>query len=190
MKKLGLDFDNSIVNSTKAFVEVYEEIYGSIDKKWYETERYDFTDIIPDIISEIKHDVFENPFFFKVLEFYDEAKRIINEISQQTEVSIISMCAYNTVKNKGSFIVNNLPLVKFQPIIYPNFSDKSHIDMRGSIFIDDVIKNLYTCSADHTICFKYKGITQDINKDWCGDVLTKWDNETYIYLMKLLNEED
>lgn len=185
MKKLKLDFDNTFVNSTKSFVDVHNIVFSS-NARWDKVKRYDFKDEIPNLTSAVKHGIFGSPLFFEKLEFYDDAKNIINRIAEKTQVEIISMCAYETVERKGNFIKEHLPKAKFQPIIYPNFSDKSHIDMRNSVFIDDVEKNLHNCSADHTICFKYQGITQDINDKWNGDVLTKWDEETYKYLMYLL----
>lgn len=192
-KKLFLDFDNTIVNSTKAFVEVHNLICGKrymFNKEsipqWELVKRYDFTDQIPDLNSITKHAIFDSVDFYDRLEFYDNAKEIIEELSSKVEVQVVSMSTYQSLVHKGRKLEIDLPKVKFQPIIYSHYKDKSHIDMRNGIFIDDVTKNLYTSSADKNICFKYQGITQDVNEDWKGEALTAWDEKTYKYLKELL----
>lgn len=192
-KKLILDADNTIWNSTKAFVDVHKIFNGKSylfgdeqEPMWEKVRRYDFTDQIPKLTSQLKHAIFDSVLFYDKLEYYDNAKEIIEEICRKTEVHVISMSSYKSATLKGEKLQKDLPLVKFQPIIFPNYRDKSHIDMRGGIFLDDVSKNLHTSSADRNICFKYRGLTQDINEDWQGEVLTAWDENTYKYLKELL----
>lgn len=191
-KKLFLDADNTIWNTTKAFVDAYNLVCGKrfmFDKKeqprWELVEKYDFTDQIPNLTKLMKYAIFDSDAFYEKLEYYDNAKQIINEVSQKTEVHIVSMCSPDSAKRKYLKIKEDLPLVKFQPIFF-DYRDKSSIDMRNGIFIDDVVKNLNNSSADKNICFKYNGITMDINKDWQGEVLTNWDENTYNILNKLL----
>lgn len=191
-KKLFLDADNTIWNTTKAFVEAYNLVCGKrymfnkdLQPKWELVEKYDFTDQIPDLTKVMKYAIFDSEAFYDNLEYYDNAKQIINELSQRTEVHIVSMSSPKSAKRKYEKIKEDLPLVKFQPIFF-DYKDKSCIDMRKGVFIDDVVKNLITSSADKNICFKYNGITQDINKSWQGEVLTNWDENTYNILNKLL----
>lgn len=191
-KRLILDFDETIVNTKKAFIEVHQELFGKepenklITPKWELVQKYDFSDQIPTLNSERLYQVFDSELLYSYLEYYDNAKEIIEELSSKTEVVIASMCSIFSVERKGVKILKDLPLVKFQPILYPFYGDKASIDMRNGIFIDDHIKNLSNNSADKNICFRYNGCIMDTNKDWNGEILTKWDNETYKYLIKEL----
>lgn len=192
-KKLFLDADNTIFNTTKAFIDTYMLIYGrkymyneEEAPKWDMVKRYDFLDQIPNLTKEQKASVFNTKTLNEKLSYYDDAKNIINRLAEETEVVIVSMCSYKTAHLKGEKIHKDMPMVKFQPIIYPNFHDKAHIDMRGGIFIDDVVKNLSTSSADENICFRYNNIVMDVNKDWEGKVLSNWNEDTYNCLKKLL----
>lgn len=191
-KKLILDYDNTIVNTTKAFIEAHKLICGrrymfdkELEPKWELVKKYDFSDQIKDLTTLMKVATFNCQSFYDNLEYYDNAQEILEELSHKVDVHIVSMCSYDSAKRKGLKLEKELPKVKFQPIIFP-YTDKSFIDMRGGVFIDDVAKNLETSSADTKICFKYKGITMDVNEHWKGQVLTAWDNNTYKYLKELL----
>lgn len=192
-KKLFLDADNTIFNTTKAFIDTYLFIYGrkymyATDEapRWDLVKRYDFSDQLHGLTKGQKEIVFDTKTLNDKLTYYDDAKHIINKLSQQTDVVIVSMCSYKTAHLKGEKIAKDMPNVKFQPIIYPHFKDKSHIDMRGGVFVDDVAKNLHTSSADERICFRYNNIVMDVNEDWKGKVLSNWNEDTYNYLKDLL----
>lgn len=195
-KKLFLDADNTIFNTTKAFIDTYMFIYGrkymyNKDKapKWDLVKKYDFSDQIPDLTKQQKASVFNTKTLNDKLSYYDNAKYVINELAKQTDVIIVSMCSYKSAYLKGEKIEKDMPNVKFQPIIYPHFKDKAHIDMTDGIFIDDVTKNLHTSSADEKICFRYNNIIMDVNEDWKGKILSDWSEETYNCLKKLLEIE-
>lgn len=192
-KKLILDYDNTIVNTTKAFIEAHKLICGrnymfnkEQEPKWELVKRYDFLDQIPSLTPIMKVATFNSQAFYDNLEYYDDAKEILEEISSKTDVHIVSMCSFDSAKIKGARLQKDLPKIKFQPIIFPFYNDKSIIDMRGAVFMDDVTKNLKTSSADEKICFKYQDITMDVNEDWKGRVMTAWDEDTYKQLKELL----
>lgn len=191
-KKLILDFDNTIVNTTKAFIEAHKLICGrrymfdkKLEPRWELVKKYDFSDQIKDLTTIMKIATFNSQSFYDNLEYYDNALEILEELSNKTDVHIVSMCSYDSAKKKGLKLQKELPNVKFQPIIFP-YRDKSFIDMRGGVFIDDVAKNLETSSADVKICFKYNNITMDVNEDWRGKVLTSWNEDTYKQLKEIL----
>lgn len=191
-KKLILDADNTIWNTTKAFIEAHKLICGKRymfnkeqEPRWELVKKYDFSDQIPNLTTTMKIATFDSEAFYDNLEYYDNAQEILQELSHKVDIHIVSMSSYDSSKRKGLKLKEDLPRVKFQPILFP-YTDKSFIDMRGGVFIDDVAKNLETSSADVKICFKYKGITMDANEDWNGQVLTSWDENTYKYLKELL----
>ncbi len=186
--KLILDFDNTLVNSTKAFIRVYNLIYGSryigtTDKipAWDKVRKYDFTDEIPSLTSSMKHSIFNSPKFYEFLEFYPNAKESINRLSQDYTVEIVSICSPETVKMKADFISKHLPNCHFQPVLYGQFKDKSHINMENCIFIDDHAGNLITSNARVKICFKFQDINMDINKDWESIYFTSWEEQSPIF---------
>ncbi len=195
-RRLVLDFDNTIVNTTKAFVDTYNLVYGRkyLDPavhvpQWEEVHRYDFTDEIPTLLPHIKGAIFSNPRLYSVLEFYPNAKDIINRLSEDFDVEIVSICSIDTVGRKCEFIKKHLPNCKFQPVLFTDFPDKSHINMEGRVFVDDHEGNLTTSNALHKICYMHQGITMDINKHWKGIFATRWDNRFENSLRILLNNK-
>lgn len=192
-RKLFLDADNTILNTTKAFIETYMLIYGRkyMNKenkipKWEKVSKYDFTDQIPSLTLKEKRIVFETMVLHDKLDYYEGAKEIINKLSKDFDIHIVSMCSLKTATLKGDKFSKDFPFVKFMPILHTNYEDKSIVDMRNGVFIDDVAKNLITSSADVKVCMKYNGIEMDINKDWNGSVITSWDEDTYSMLYDLL----
>ncbi len=195
-RRLVLDFDNTIVNTTKAFIDTYNLIYGRkyLDStvnvpQWEKVHRYDFTDEIPTLTPYEKGLVFSSLKLYDFLEFYPNAKDIINRLSEDFEVEVVTMCSIDTVDRKYKFIKEHLPNCKVQPVLFPDFPDKSHINMEDAVFIDDHAKNLATSNAVYKICYMHQGITMDTNERWKGIVVTQWDDVFENSLRILLNNK-
>lgn len=164
-RKLFLDFHDTIVNSSEIWEEVKHHIYSKQGKLY-----------VPDST-------------FEKLKFYDNAREIISEISRKTEVHIVSIDSYYMIGHIAEYLEKALPFVSYQPILSNQYQDKSHIDMRNSVFIDHSVDNLMTSSAEDKIRFKYKDFPLEQHKIWTGKTLTAWDNDTYEYLKELLEIE-
>lgn len=182
--KLFLDFDNTIVNSMKAFCEVYNELFKDHsdfkEANWEKVDSYNFKNVCPLLHDNFNaiHDIFEHELFFEKLDFIDKnAQKVINALSTCFDIYI---CTYGTIKNiylKHQWIEKNLPVIK--KCIYLTDADKSVIDMSDGIFIDDREDFLYLSNAAYKFCF---GKEYQWNVYWIGERLQNW-NQVYQILM-------
>ncbi len=193
MKRIVLDFDNTLVNTTKAFVDSYKLIYGRqyLDPtvyipQWDKVNKYDFTDEIPTMDSRTKTIIFNSTKFFDLLECYPNAEEVVNELSKEYVVDIVSICSMETIQAKEKFISTHFPNCRFQPVLYPYFSDKSHINMENCVFVDDHAGNLETSNAAVKICFTYQGIRMDVNNNWKSWRADSWGDPIKETLVSLI----
>ena len=159
VKKLFIDFDNTIFNTIKAVASLYNEDYRSYDGfkpvNWWDIHTWDFKECCLANREDI-HRYFKQPRFFDALEYMDYALEVIQELSKKYDITIISKGSKENLREKGNFIMEETILscmCKFIGVDYNIYEDKSHIDMSGGIFIDDEQKNLETSNADIKICF-------------------------------------
>lgn len=155
-KTIYVDFDGTIVNSIKAIVDLYNydfQHYPWFEKiKWQDVETWGFEElrgITPDDASNY----FQQQRFFDKLEFMPYAKETLEELSKEFDIKIVSFGYAANLKAKAIWISKNIPYAEFIPLNFDDYEDKSHIDMRNSIFIDDNNKYLSTSNAGMKICF-------------------------------------
>lgn len=174
MKKLYVDFDNTIVNTNKAICSLYDE-----DFKWYKKyEKVDWTSINTWNFEELKcasteyiNYYFNQPRFFNRLEFMDNAFEALLALYEKYDITIVSMGYSPNLKGKEKWCKKHIPFLKREFINLKKFSDKSHIDMSDGILIDDASKNLKTSNANVRICF---GDLKNWNNDWNGLRRNNW----------------
>lgn len=81
---------------------------------------------------------------------------------------------------KDKVYENNGEVFKHQEYLFGK--NKSHIDMSGSLFIDDSAHNLETSNAEIKICF---GEIYPWNKNWDGKHYWNWNMIYQIYKAEL-----
>ena len=174
IKKLYIDFDGTIVNTIKAIVDLYNEDFQYYKKfkpiNWWEINTWDFTECncaTPEYINTY----FNQQRFFNRIEYMDWAKKILDELSDDYDITIVSSGYSPNLVAKALWINNNLPYCKFIGVNLKEYKDKSHIDMSDGIFIDDSSHNLITSNAKINICF---GDKYEWNKDWIGIRCANW----------------
>ena len=157
-RRLFIDFDSTIVNSIKAFCDTYNFYYQSIKDfkpaEWLKVEKYNFKDQCP-LIRNV-HDIFEDIYFFEKLEFINyNTYEVIKELSDKFEIHITTIGTINNIAQKSIWIKKNLPFIKNCEFLFNNGCkmDKSIVDMKDSIFIDDVLSNLESSNAKYKIIF-------------------------------------
>lgn len=167
-RKLFIDFDNTIVNSTEAYCDLYNLVYKDHLKfkpaKWYEVEEYGFRDECPLAKDNILK-MFSDPYFFKVLKFMcGNTKEVLEKLSEKYEVHITSIGSPMNIHYKSKWIHEKLPFVKCLELIClnENIPNKSIVDMANGIHIDDVDSNLQSTNADYKIIY---GDIYDWNKE-------------------------
>lgn len=174
MKKIFLDFDGTIVNTIKAIIDLYNEDFKYYKNfkyiDWYDINTWDFTEC-ECATREYINTYFNQQRFFDKLDYMDWAYEVINELKDKYKITIVS-CGYSpNLRAKEIWIKKYLPFCEFSGVNFKEYSDKSHIDMSGSIFIDDSANNLITSNAETKICF---GDSYPWNEEWAGKRSINW----------------
>ena len=189
VNKLYVDFDNTIVNTTKSIVDLYNEDYMYYDKykyvDWTDIKTWGFQELT--LLKKGKiYEYFNQPRLFKNVQFFDNAKRSLDWLSNFYEIYIVSAGHTPNLKQKEIWLKENLPYTKFIGVNNEIYDDKSHVDMSDGFFIDDVSKNLITSNAYHGICF---GNEYSWNDDWTGTRCQTWIEVNRFLMASLLQEE-
>ncbi|QGU94328.1 HAD hydrolase-like protein [Clostridium bovifaecis] len=179
MKRLFLDFDCTIVDSVKTYCNIYNKLYkdreGFKEAAYAKVNRYDLKDQCPMVAHQ--EEIFSSKEFFKHLEFMPDAKEVIERLSKEYELIICSIGTLDNISYKAKWIKNNLEFIKNVVLISNNVekggikTDKSVINMKNAIFIDDHGDNLASSNAELKICF---GKEYEWNKNWEGQRCFSW----------------
>lgn len=115
--------------------------------------------------SDVFDMYFNTPRFFENLQFMEHADTILWLLSYQFNFTIVSHGNTPNLKLKNEWIIKNFKhfignskmmnnaYINFIGVNFKDHADKSHVDMSGSIFVDDSYKNLLTSTASHKIVF-------------------------------------
>lgn len=115
--------------------------------------------------SDVFDMYFNTPRFFENLQFMEHADTILWLLSYQFNFTIVSHGNTPNLKLKNEWIIKNFKYfignskmmnnayVNFIGVNFKDHWDKSHVDMGGSIFVDDNYKNLLTSTASYKIVF-------------------------------------
>ena len=185
MKKLYVDFDNTIVDTVGKIVSLYNEDHKYY--RWFEPVRacdintYDFQELKLESFEEISK-YFNQPRFFENLEWMDNAEEVLEELSKQYEIKVVSIGTYENLVGKGLWILKNMPYADFQPILVNAHESKRFKDMRDGYLIDDKYDNLTGHNTYKSICF---GDVYSWNEQWTGVRCHNWYD-----VKRFLREED
>lgn len=171
---LYIDFDNTLFNSTKKFVDMWKRYNnGKSTYKpihWTEIYTYDFKEL--NVSKEEMWSYFNSPEFFVNLEFLDSAESVINILLEKGyKIKIPTMGKTKNLSFKESLLNAKFrDQVEFIGIDIDVYQDKSHIDMSDGIQIDDEVRRFNT-NARHKICF---GDIYEWNEEWQGVRCWNW----------------
>jgi 5'(3')-deoxyribonucleotidase len=180
--KLFVDFDGTIVNARKAYFSVYESLYSHHQKyvhpNWEDKHSWDLKLMCP----LVKEDLFEHDLFFYNLEFEQDADKYLKMLSKKYEIIICSIGTYKNIAKKSLWVKSKLPFIGKSIFINngDNHMDKSIVDMKDGIIVDDVSSNLITSNAQGKICY---GEVFAWNEDWDGIKCLNW-KDLYEILIK------
>lgn len=174
IKKLFIDYDNTIVNSIKTITNLYNEDYKYYpDYKcihWTNINTYNFTECKCATTKDLLK-YFTQPRFFEKAEFMDNAKEVLNRLKDKFEIIIVSMGFQPNLFGKEIWIKDNLPFAKFVGVDMEEYKDKSYVDMSDGILIDDEKRYLDSSNVDEKICF---GDVYEWNEKWTGKRCYNW----------------
>lgn len=176
MRDLICDFDSTVTNSVQAFIDTYKQQYNITNNiKWQDCNRWDMKDVAPLIDDAEK--IFSSKQFFDNLKFFPNAKEELEKISKKRKIIICTIGTYDNIYHKIKWIKDNMPFISEVIPIARNkcIMNKSLVNMKGYIFIDDNENNLYSSNADIKINFTCGGI-RSWNENWHGDRLYDWEN--------------
>lgn len=163
-QKLFIDFDGVLVDSVKAFCKAYNSLY--ISHNGFEpaehslVNKWDFSDQCP-LIHEPNNmypnveGIFAHQLFWNELEPMENAKNALLSLASYFELIVVSIGSAENLAKKSLYIKEHFPMIH-DVILIRNSDirmDKSIIDMKGGILIDDNSNNLVSSNADIKICF-------------------------------------
>lgn len=162
--KLFLDFDNTIVDTIAAVVSLYNEDYSSHDGfvsiNPKDVTSWEFKECNLATYEEIDK-YFGDERFFQRIKLYPGARQALRSLSHMYDITIVSHGYAKNLELKKKWIKDKLFKeifdsncnAEFIGVDWKEHSDKSHVDMSNSIFVDDSIKNLETSNAKHKILY-------------------------------------
>ena len=194
--KLFLDFDETIVKTTKQFVELANKKFNT-DKNWKNLKCWCFQDLYPNIRNQDIDEIFDSKELYNNIESHENCISTLNKIKDYVDINIATIGSDTNLFNKKEWLKNNFTDIDYNFLdVKVNFDrninkhNKSTIDMSGGIFIDDRIDNLRSSNATIKILYKsyndYNWQKCEANEDIF--IVNTWD-EIYEILYFCINND-
>lgn len=188
-KLLYLDVDNTICNSTKRFVEIYNEEYNQ-QADWTKCYKWDYSDICP-LLENAEVIFAREDFYNDKLELMDKyIKTIILLLNlQDYDIHFVTIGTKDNLKYKELWLEKQFPYIskKNYHLLEKTNMGKEEIHMQDGILVDDNYINLLTSNSDLKICMhKRTGWNKDIERS--GFIRLNNSLELYEFIKKLERE--
>ena len=174
-----LDFDLTMVDSIKAFCDVYNVWYKyhpdfqpADPTKIYS---YDFKCICPLLkTKEDKLAIWSSKLFFDYLQLMDDdTYNVLIELNNKYRLIVCSIGTPSNIAYKSWFLEKRISFIKDYVLLTNKDCEmnKSFVQMEGAIFMDDIPSNLNSTNAERKVLF---GKVYPWNKDWTGEYCLDW----------------
>ncbi len=182
MKNIYIDFDNVIVNTTKAVVDVYNETFKEVDGfvpgDYTKVKSWGFTDQCPLMHKQYVYEIFSMNMFWDNVEMFPDALESINRLREEYNVTIVTKGDLDNAIKKMAYIKQQFGEINTL-MISGNYKDyytgKEMINMKDGFFLDDLSENLFSQDGDVTcILVDINKADSEYNKDWDGLVIHSW----------------
>lgn len=196
MRKLILDFDGTIANTTKAMIRSLNPYIKDVTQKVDENSPsyyWSFKDLFPETHLRYIDILFNSELLFSNMELYSNVYNVLEDLHNKgVQIYICTIGSYKNIKLKLDYLHEQLPFVDVIPIAQNNIvMNKAIINMQNSVFVDDNVDCLNSSNADSKILYRHDGFITEKNKIWNGYVATDWRDEDFIDLLyKLLEVND
>ena len=196
MRKLVLDFDNTICNTTKAMIRSMNPYIKDSLKKVDENSPsyyWSFKDLFPETHLRYIDILFNSELLFSNMILYPNVYNVLEDLHNKgVQIYVCTIGSYKNIKLKLDWLHENLPFVDVIPIAQNDIvMNKAIINMENSVFMDDNCSCLNSSNADVKIVYRHDGFTTEKNRVWNGFVATSWEDEDFIKLLyKLLEVND
>jgi len=184
-KEIFVDFDDTLTESLRSFCDVYNTRYSK-DVNWKNVKAWNCKDQCPELQNGELLDIFSSEQFFRSLKVKGFAKEVLENLTYTYDypITIISIGTYDNCSKKAKYIKTYFPFVSKTILIASGKKDKlpmdkSFVNMKNGIFIDDVEKNLISSNAKKKVLFETIPNTE-WNKNWRGEKIRDWE-EIYKY---------
>lgn len=175
--KLFVDFDGTLVNSTKAFSHAYNILYEDHPNfepaDYTKLSKYNFEDICPLVKNPL--DIFENKLFFKDLEFInDNTYDVLERLNEKYQIIVVTVGTPLNLAYKALWLQENITFINDYVLLYNDgcVMNKSVVNMtgEGNVFLDDIPSNLLSVKCETKIMFgKVYPWSDGWNGDWCAN---------------------
>jgi len=187
-KILFFDVDNTICNSTKRFVEIYNEMYNA-NADWEKCYRWDYSDICP--LLQDSEVIFAREDFYSKIDFMDkQIKTVIGMLYfEKYDINFVTIGTKENLQYKKQWLKENFPFIKQENyfLLEKTSMGKEEITMQDGILIDDNYINLLTSNADLKICMhKITEWNKDVERS--GFIRLNNSLELFRYILKLEKE--
>lgn len=179
-KNLIIDFDETIVNTNEAVLQLYREMTGDYSTDLSLIHSWWYDSVVPLWNRQQQDDMFRNPRLFELMTPKENAIEILQKLTNEgRKITICTVHQPEGIPYKAKWIKEHLPFI--HNTIYIDSGgkmDKSLIT--GDLILDDNLNNLESSRCRHKLCFGTTGY----NKEWIGHRVEDW-NEFYDFLMYL-----
>ncbi|MFA5559535.1 MAG: hypothetical protein WDA59_08840 [Methanofastidiosum sp.] len=178
-QSLFIDYDLTIVNSIKAFCNVYNIWYKNhpnfIPANPNAITSYDFKCICPLLQDkEEKLAIWGSKLFFDLVEFMDnDTYPILKALNEKYKVIVCSIGIPSNIAYKAQWLEFKLKFINDYILIADKncTMNKSMVNMENAIFLDDIVSNLESSNASKKVLF---GKIYPWNKKWDGEKCLNW----------------
>ncbi len=164
--RILVDFDQTIVPSSEVIFEVYKQETG-YEGEYNPNHSWNFEGLLPKEYVPREINLFCEKVFYDNLKPFPNAIRVLEELSKDNEVIIVTKHNVKGREYKTKWVEDNLPFAK---LVYTETFDKSCVE--GSILIDDKLECLESVkdSVKYRICYgNYMW-----NTEWDGTRCLDW----------------
>lgn len=184
VKEIFVDFDDTLTESLKSFCDVYNKRYSK-QANWENIRQWNCKDECAELKDGELLDIFSSDLFFRNLKPKKFVNEVLTDLSCYYSITVVSIGTYDNCSKKAKYIKNNFPFVSKSILIASNKKndlpmDKSFVNMKNGVLIDDVEKNLFSSNAKQKILFENVKCTE-WNKNWKGKRINSW-QEIYKYI--------
>jgi hypothetical protein len=147
---LFVDADDTILNSSETIIDMLNEKYGIEPKKTVEDlADWNYRSIQKNMTSEEVFKMYDSEEFFERVQIIKDFENFIWDNLDNLNVKIISKGHPINLALKADFFKREMPYSDFIPLLFNECHsfDKSSVDMRGGIQIDDRTDCLLSTNA-------------------------------------------
>ena len=159
--KLFIDADDTILESSKAFIDIVNQQDNINPPKTYEELRdWKCRSLFPYMTNERIVEIYDSEEFFNIVKVNSDFESFYLKHENDFEWYIVTKGHEKNIKNKEKYFKKHLPRAKVIGCKFKSCDDKkydkSHIDMNHGIQIDDRTDCLIGTNSDTKILFKNK----------------------------------